>query len=330
MKKVYIIAEAEINHNGEVDIAKKMIEIAKAVGADCIKFQYIIADEIADASSPYYKIFKKVELSQKEISMLKNFAIDSNIDFMITVPGIKSFYLAKEIGITRMKIGSSNITNTLLLREIAGFKNELDIYPSTGMSTISDIENALQTLNYKECDSNFYLFHCTSNYPATYENLNLNAITTLKNLYRNIKIGFSDHTTDSLAAIASAALGASFIEKHFTLDKNMNGPDHSFSQDPDELGKYILEIRNTEISLGSFAKKPSNSELEMINKTRKFLVTAQDIIKGEKLTYKMFDTKRISNPEDAFEANSIYLLTKLISPKDYKAGDLIRLSDLNK
>jgi sialic acid synthase SpsE len=328
MERVYVIAEAEINHNGDIEIAKKMIEAAKECGADCVKFQYIIANEIATPDSSYYELFSKVELSQGQFKELKYLSEEVvGLDFMITVPSIKTFHLARQLGIKKTKIGSSNLTNTLLLRGIAKYKDEHDIYLSTGMANLCDIRLALEALNCEEDDRNFHVFHCSSNYPASYENLNLNAISTLKKVYRNMEIGYSDHTMGSLAAIVSVSLGASLIEKHFTLDKTMDGPDHSFSADPKELRHYILDIRNTEKALGAHEKKPAASELEILKTARRFLVVREHIKKGSQFSPDMLDAKRLGEQEKAVEVRFIDILTNFTAPKDYKPGDIIRWSD---
>jgi len=330
MSRVYIIVDAEINHNGDLDIAKKMIETAKECGADCIKFQYIIANEIAEPSSEYYDLFSKVELTKDQFSELKTYSEDSvGIEFMMTVTSVNTFYMTKEIGIKKIKVSSSNLTNILLLREIGKFKEEFDIYCSTGMATLSDIELALSALNYNENDRNFHLFHCTTNYPADYESLNLNMITTMKSAFRDIAIGYSDHTTDNLAAIACVAMGVELFEKHFTLDNEMTGPDHFFSLDPKGLKQYILDIRDTIKALGKYEKTPAFSELEMINKARRFLVFKNGVNKDERLTAEMFDTKRLGNAESAVDVRYIDLAIKLKAPRDYKAGDVIRWSDFS-
>ena len=330
MSRVYIIAEAEINHNGDLETAKKMIEVAKECGADCVKFQYIIANEIADQSSPYYRLFKKAELSQNQFRELKEFTEKTiGLDFMMTVTSLKTFHLTKELGTKKIKVSSSNLTNVLLLKEIGKYKCQFEIYFSTGMGTLSDIELALKTLRYDNEDKNFNIFHCTSNYPADYDDLNLNMIITMKNAYRDLKVGYSDHTINNVAAIASVAIGAEMLEKHFTLDKKMEGPDHFFSIDPEGLRRYILDVRNTEKSLGKYEKGPASSEIEMIDKTRRFLVFKAGARKGSKLNPEMFDTKRLGNPEKAVEVKYVNIFSNLKAARDYKAGDIIKWSDFN-
>jgi sialic acid synthase SpsE len=330
MGRVYIIAEAEINHNGDLGAAKKMIGAARECGADCVKFQYIIANEIADKSSPYYELFNKVELSQEQFGELKEFAERSiGIDFMMTVTSYKTMCLTRDLGVKKIKVSSSNLTNILLLREVGKYKGDYEIYCSTGMATLADIELALNALNYTENDKNFHLFHCTSNYPADYDGLNLNMIITMKNAFRKIKVGYSDHTINNVAAIASVAIGAEMLEKHFTLDKKMEGPDHFFSIDPEGLRKYILDVRNTEKALGKYEKGPASSEIEMIDKTRRFLVFKTDAGKGSTLNQEMFNTKRLGSPEKAVEVRHVEIISKLKAARDYKAGDIIKWSDFD-
>lgn len=329
--KAYIIAEAEINHNGNINTAIDMIKSAKKCGADCIKFQYIIADELADPSSKFYQLFKECEFSKKDFKKLKSISEDEyNIDFMITVPSVNSFWLSRELNIKKIKIGSSNLTNLILLQEIAKEKDKIEIYLSTGMGDLIEIEQALKNLNYNYGDNKYYMFHCTANYPTEYNNLNLNAIITMKKIYDKIPIGYSDHTTDNIAAIIARSLGATIFEKHFTLDNKMNGPDHFFSTNPENFKNYIDSIRTVEIALGEEQIKPADSEIEMKRKTKRFLVANRDIKKGVKFKNDMFFTKRVGDVESPIAVNEFNIILNLKSPKDYKRGDILQWEDFNK
>lgn len=328
MNKPYIIAEAEINHNGDINIAKEMITVAKECGAHCVKFQFVIADELADKSSEYYELFAKVELSLEEFKILKNYAEkEVGIDFMITATSPKSFEYIKELGATKIKIGSANINNLLLLRAIASCEYHIEIFLSTGMSNLADLENALKNLKYSENAKNFTLFHCTSNYPAQSEDLNLNAIATLKNLYPNCPIGYSDHSEGNLAASLSSALGATLFEKHFTLDNTMEGPDHSFSANPQSLKEYIDTINESFTALGSHMKKPAKTEIQMRKNARRFLIAKEDISEGTQLNESYFSTKRVGNPDAAIRVDEIDTITKFHAKKAYKSGDIFYWSD---
>jgi N,N'-diacetyllegionaminate synthase len=321
MKKPYIIAEAEINHNGSLKIAKKMVKIAKKCGADCIKFQYIIANEIADESSEYYPLFKKVELSQDEFFKLKEFSKKAGIDFMVTAPSVNTLKKLMELKVKKIKIGSSNLTNTILLREIAKHKNKIETYLSTGMGTLGEVETALKELGYSDNrKGNYFIFHCTANYPAEYENLNLRAIKILKEAFSDLEVGYSDHTIGSLAAISAATLGATFFEKHFTLDNKMKGPDHSFSTNPIDFKEYVDSIKNTIIALGRAKKMPAKSEAKGLKRGRRFLVLNKDIKKGEKFKIDYFDTKRLKSSVNKVEVRSIDVILKLNASKDYQKG----------
>lgn len=329
---VYIIAEAEINHNGCFSTAKKMIESAAECGADCIKFQYIIAEEIANKDSDSFLLFKDVELTSDDFFRLKQYAEKKcNIDFMITAPSVKSFDKIINLAIDKIKIGSSNIDNVLLLNHISSYINDIEVFLSSGASTLEEISVALRSLSADKSDKPITLFHCTSKYPAEYCDLNLNSIKTLASAYPNVRLGYSDHTTDSIAAIVSVALGVKVIEKHFTLDKKMKGPDHFFSMDIVEFKKYIKDIRNTEKSLGSDIKKPSSSEKGIVGSIRRYLVFRKKVTKGEKLKNTLFDTKRIDtnlylSPIKAAEIN---IVNKLKSPKNFNIGDVLCWDSFN-
>jgi N,N'-diacetyllegionaminate synthase len=335
MKKVYVIAEAEINHNGDFEIAKKMIESATMCGADCIKFQYIIAEEIAEKNSEYFDLFKKAELTLEEFVLLRQYAENvCNIDFMITAPSQKTYDRLRELNFNKIKIGSSNLTNLLLLNHISLNRispNE-ELFISTGASDLVEIGVALKSLRANELNCNLTVFHCTSLYPAPLNELNLNVIPRLINLYPSVSVGYSDHTKGSVAAIASVTLGASVIEKHFTLDKKMKGPDHFFSSDPVEFKEYIENIRSVEKALGDGVKKPSVSEEKIVNGMRRYLIFNRSIKVGVKLDCSMFDTKRIGGKklqEEAVKASEISIIEKLKSAKKYNKGDALIWSDFS-
>jgi N,N'-diacetyllegionaminate synthase len=337
MSKVYIIAEAEINHNGDFEIAKKMVEASASCGADCIKFQYIIAEEIAAKDSEYFDLFKEAELTLEEFVLLREYAENiCKIDFMITAPSQKTYDRLKESKFNKIKIGSSNLTNSLLLNHIAlNQKNSYheELFISTGASNLTDVSMAIESLGVDENSNNLTLFHCTSLYPAPIGELNLNVISKLVNLYPNIDIGYSDHTEGSMAAMVSVALGAVVIEKHFTLDKKMKGPDHFFSSNPAELREYVNDIRNVEQSLGNGIKTPSMSEKNIVDNMRRYLVLNQSVDAGVKLHYEMFDTKRIGDKklkEVAVKASNIDIVEKLKSAKNYNKGDILAWSDFDK
>ena len=333
MKKVYVIAEAEINHNGDFEVAKKMIKSASECGADCVKFQYIVAEEIAEKDSEYFKLFKNAELTLEEFVLLKEYAENTcSIDFMITAPSRRTYDRLKQFGFNKIKIGSSNLSNSLLFRHIASNRSDdsEELFISTGTGTLLEISAAIESLRVDESDNNLTIFHCTSVYPAPVDELNLSVISKLVNLYPGINIGYSDHTLGSMAAIVAVSLGASVVEKHFTLDKAMDGPDHSFSSDPEEFNRYIKDIRDVERSWGDGVKKPSKSEKKIVNNIRRYLVFNQCVDTGSELNYKMFDTRRIGN--DSFgkapvRASDIEIINKLKSRKQYNSGDILSWND---
>lgn len=322
----YIIAEAEINHNGKLDIAKRMVESAGENGADCVKFQYIIAEEIADPSSPFYSLFQKVEFDSAQFAELMAAAESAGIDFMMTVPSVKTMRLTAELGIDKIKIGSSNLTNTILLREVAKHKTGRIIHLSTGMGTCGDIESALADLDYQAGDD-IRLFHCTANYPVEPDNMNLRAIATMKTAFPALPVGYSDHSEGNEAAVAALALGARFFEKHFTLDKTMEGPDHGFSTDPARFADYVRAIRRAESALGSPEKKPAASEQTMLRNARRFLIANQSIAAGAPLTADLFDTKRVGDAKLPIPVKDIAIIEKLTAPRAYQPGEVIEWTD---
>lgn len=324
--KTYLIAEAEINHNGDFATARRMITAAKEGGADCVKFQYIIADEIAVPGTPFHDLFRKMEFTQEQVGALRDFAErEVGIDFLITVPSVLTVRKCRELGIRRLKIGSSNLTNLLLIREIATLGEDAEVYLSSGMGTVGDIETALVNLGPagKECR----LFHCTVSYPAPPESLNLRAIPLMRTVFPGHRVGLSDHSLGSSAAVAAVALGADLIEKHFTLDKAQEGPDHHFSADPAEFAALAKAVRETEAALGHGRKEPTPGEMEMRAKTRRFLVFNRAVAKGTKLDPEMFATKRVAGEGQPVAVTDVDAVCRLNAPRDYAPGEALDWSD---
>lgn len=324
--KTYLIAEAEINHNGDFATAKRMIEAAKKCGADCVKFQYIIADEIAVSGTPFHELFQKMEFTQEQVGKLRDHAEQQvGIDFMITVPSGLTVRKCHELGIKRLKLGSSNLTNLLLLREIAKLGEEVEIYLSTGMGTAGDIERALSELG--PAGQQCRLFHCTVSYPAPPESLNLRAIPLMQALFPGHPVGLSDHSLGVTAAVAAVALGAELIEKHFTLDQNQAGPDHHFSADPAEFTALVKAVREAEAMLGHGRKEPTSGELEMRVKTRRFLVFNRNVPRSTRLNAEMFATKRVTGDGSPVAVTEVDAVCRLAAPRDYRAGEALDWSD---
>lgn len=293
-KQCYIIAEAGINHNGNLDIAYQLIDKAIEANVDAIKFQTFNIEKLVCTSNSLGKkqadFLKDICLKHKDFIELKKYCDDKKIDFISTPFDDESaLFLLEELKIDKIKIGSGDFTNLLLLEKIIE-KNPKEIILSTGMSSSIEVDivyNFICNMNY----NNFSFLHCTTNYPLENKNANLNVITTYKNKY-SIPIGYSDHTTNTLTASIAVSLGAEIIEKHFTLDKNMEGPDHKASLEPDELKEMVNNINITIKLLGNKNKKVLDSECENVIKAKKSIVSNCFIPKNTKITKNMITCKR--------------------------------------
>jgi len=323
----YIIAEAGVNHNGDIGLAKRLIEVAADSGADAVKFQTFKADllvsrqaqkadyqqKTTDCAESQYEMIRKLELDTNAHEVLIAHCKKSGIEFLSTPFDHESVeLLANHFDLPLVKIPSGEITNAPLLFKIAQTGKPVII--STGMSTMGDIEDALGVLalgylngnnpSIKTFRSAYYsdrgqavlkdkvsLLHCTTEYPALFEEVNLKAMDTMRNAF-GLPVGFSDHTSGIAAAIAAVARGAEIIEKHFTMDKNLPGPDHKASLEPAELKYMIASIRNIEKALGNGIKIPAPSELKNIAVARKSLVAACRIDKDEALSIDNLAAKR--------------------------------------
>ncbi len=295
----FIIAEAGVNHNGSVELAKKLIDVAKNCGCDAVKFQTFIAKNVVSkfAKKAQYQIentnndesqlemIKKLELSFTDFLELKNYCDIQKIIFMSTPFDLESIDFLASLKMTIFKIPSGEITNLPYLRKINSLKTKVIL--STGMANLEEIANALKIL--QDCEVS--ILHANTQYPTPMEDVNLNAMLTIKNKF-NVEIGYSDHTQGIEIAIASVAIGAKIIEKHFTLDKKMAGPDHIASLEPDELKAMVNSIRNIEKAFGDGIKRPSKSEINNIEIARKSIVAKIKINKGEVFSEKNITTKR--------------------------------------
>ena len=304
MSKVLIIAEAGVNHNGDINIAKKLVKEAKVAGADIVKFQTFIPSKLASkhAKMAEYQIkntgiietqeemLSKLTLKQENYVELADYCKELGIEFLSTPFEIDSLHFLNDLQ-RIWKIPSGEITNYPFLVEIA--KTGKEVILSTGMSSIDEVDAAIETLRSNE-SGKITLLHCTTNYPTPMNDVNLRAMLTLKKHF-DCDVGYSDHTRGIEVPIAAVALGASVIEKHFTLDRNMEGPDHKASLEPDELKAMVGSIRNIELALGDGVKEPAESELVNINIARKSIVAARSIAKGELLTEDNLTTKRPGN-----------------------------------
>lgn len=331
MNKVLVIAEAGVNHNGSIEIAKSLICAAKEAGADVVKFQTAklgsLVSKVAKMAE-YQKENIGKEESQKDMLSklllpfnafveLSNYCKEVGIQFLSTPFDIESIHFLKEL-VMFWKVPSGEITNYPYLVEIA--KTGLPVILSTGMSEIAEIDAAMKVLRDNGC-TEITLLHCNTQYPTPYEDVNLLAMDTLKKRY-GVPVGYSDHTSGIEVPIAAVALGAKVIEKHFTLDKMMEGPDHKASLEPYELKAMITSIRNIEKALGSTEKKVSESEIPNKAVARKSIVAKCDIIKGEILTEDNITTKRPGNGISPMRWNEV-LGTKAV--RDFEEDELIEL-----
>lgn len=302
MKKTFIIAEAGDNHNGDINLAYKLIDKAAEAGADCVKFQTFITEEIISKNArmaeyqkkntgqdeSQFEMVKKLELSFSDFEKLKEYCDCKKIMFLSTPFDLKSVDFLESIGVNVWKIPSGEITNLPYLIKIA--KTNKDIILSTGMATIEEIEQTVSVLKENGA-GNITLLHCTTEYPAPVNEVNLFAMKTMRK-YFNLDVGYSDHTQGIAIPTAAVALGATVIEKHFTLDKNMDGPDHKASLEPHELKDMVDAIRQVEKALGNGEKKPSPSEIKNIAIARKSIVARCDIKKGDTFSEENLAIKR--------------------------------------
>lgn len=302
---VYIIAEAGVNHNGSIEIAKKLVDSAKDAGADCIKFQTFVAKNIAsknaskaeyqkqqtDSNESQLEMLKKLELSFNEFIELNNYCKSKEIEFLSTGFDFDSIDFLNSLGMKTWKIPSGDITNLPYLIKIA--KLNKSVILSTGMSTMEDIGSALHVLKENGAGE-ITVLHCTTEYPTPFEDVNLTAMKTIRREF-GIPIGYSDHTRGIEIPIAAVAMGATVIEKHFTLDRCMEGPDHKASLEPNELKAMVSAIRNVEKARGTGDKKPVLSERKNMMIARKSIIANQTIKKGEILTEENLTVKRPGN-----------------------------------
>ena len=329
---VFIIAEAGVNHNGSIKLAKKLIDVAVESGADAVKFQTFKTENLVsktakkadyqkkttDALESQFDMIKKLELDVNTHKELLVYCQEKGIMFLSTPFDHDSINLLSDLGLQIFKIPSGEITNLPYLRHIGSLGKKVVL--STGMSTLQEVENALTVLIGAGTEKeNITTLHANTMYPTPMEDVNLNAMLTIQKEL-DIAVGYSDHTIGIEVDIAAVAMGASIIEKHFTLDRAMNGPDHKTSLEPKELKAMVLAIRNIEIALGSDKKKPSESERVNINVVRKSIVANQDIKKGDLLTEKNITVKRPGNGINPMKWDEVI---GSIAQKNYNADELI-------
>lgn len=312
---VFIIAEAGVNHNGSFELAKKLIDKAVWAGADCVKFQTFKSEncisvyaekanyqkKTTDANESQLDMVRKLELSYNQFRELRNYCNQKGIMFLSTPFDLESIDFLAELGVKTWKIPSGEITNYPFLRAIG--KKKESVIMSTGMCTMEDVHAAVKVLkDFGTTD--ITLLHCTTEYPAPYDSVNLKAMLTLQKEF-GCKVGYSDHTNGIEIPVAAVAMGAAVIEKHFTLDKNMEGPDHKASLEPDELKQMVQSIRNVESALGNGVKQPSDAEKKNIAIARKSIVAKCEIKKGDIFTEENITAKRPGNGISPMQWNEI-------------------------
>lgn len=332
MSRIYIIAEAGVNHNGSLEIAKKLVDAAGKAGADAIKFQTFKAENIVtknasraeyqvkntgeDASQ--YSMLKKLELSYDDFRELKAYCDASGIEFLSTPFDVESIDFLQELGIRFLKIPSGEITNFPYLRKIG--QTGMPVIMSTGMSTLEEVGDAIGVL--REYGSNeISLLHCTTEYPAPLGSVNLKAMQTMAEAF-NLPVGYSDHTSGIAVSVAAVAMGAVIIEKHFTLDRNMEGPDHKASLEPDELKAMVQSIRDVEMAMGTGEKGLSYSELKNVSVVRKSIVAKRAIRKGMLFSEDNLSVKRPGTGVNPMQWNKVI---GLCAKRDYEEDEMIEL-----
>jgi N-acetylneuraminate synthase len=292
--KTMIIAEVGVNHNGSIELAKKLIDVAAEAGVDYVKFQtfkteklvsikaqkasYQIRNMRSHKNSAQFKMLKKLELSEKDFNFLKGYCQKKGVKFLSTGFDLDSLDILSKLDIDFFKIPSGEVTNLPYLKKIASFKKPIVL--STGMCTMSDIEKAISVLTRNGIKrQSITVLHCNTEYPTPYRDVNLKAMLSIQNAFQ-VKVGYSDHTEGTVIPIAAVAAGAVLIEKHFTLDKSMEGPDHKASLEPEELKTMVAAIRIIDHAMGNGIKEPSASEIKNIPIARKSIHLAKDMKKG--------------------------------------------------
>lgn len=358
-KQVFIIAEAGVNHNGNPDLAFKLVDVAVESGADAVKFQTFktenIVTEVAskamyqqhhtDATESQFAMLKRLELTYETHRELFDYCLKRGITFLSTAFDFQSLdFLVNDIGLTTLKVPSGEITNAPLL--LAHAQTGCDLIMSTGMSTLQEVQDALGVIAFgllygadasmlpsRQAFKEAYLseqaqillkqkvtlLHCTSEYPAPPQDINLNAMLSLKDEF-GLQIGYSDHSEGIVVSAVASALGASLIEKHFTLDKTLPGPDHKASLSPEELKNMVEAVRISEQIMGDGIKSPMASELEVLNVARKSLVAAVDIEEGEKFTKENLQIKR---PGTGISPMEYWDILDTFSQKKYNSDEVI-------
>lgn len=329
---VFIIAEAGVNHNGSLQMAKQLVDAAVAAGADAVKFQTFKAANLVTKTAKQadyqttntgkresqFAMLKRLELSEADHQELVAHCHKNQIEFMSTPFDLQSIQFLNGLGVERFKIPSGEITNYPYVKMVGSYNKRIVL--STGMAVLAEIEAALDLLMASGTDKNkITILHATTDYPTPMQDVNLNAMQTIAQAFK-VKVGYSDHTPGIEVPTAAVALGATVIEKHFTLDKNLSGPDHKASLEPDELKAMVKAIRNIEVALGDGIKRPSASEQKNKQVARKSLVALTHIKKGETFSEQNLTVKRPGLGVSPMRWNDVIGQT---AQKDYAEDELI-------
>lgn len=331
-EKCLIIAEAGVNHNGDINLAYKLCDAAKKAGADVVKFQTwkteaIITQNVEQAEyqqtntgvkESQFDMLKKLELSQNEFRKIKEYCDSIGIIFASTADDPESLDFLVDLGIPFIKIGSGEIGNISYLRYMGSKK--APVIMSTGMSSLADIDISLQALHDGGA-TDITLLHCTTSYPCAFENVNLNAMNTIREAFK-LPVGYSDHTLGNTVAIAAVAMGARVIEKHFTLDKKMEGPDHKASSTPEEFASLVKEIRNIEMAMGDGKKIATKEEKDISKVVLKRIVAKHRISLGQIISESDICVKR---SDSGLLCNKWDIVIGTKAKRDYVTDDGIEL-----
>ncbi len=304
-ERVFIIAEAGVNHNGSVEMALKLVDKAKEIGADCVKFQTFQAEKIVTQSSPkaqyqlkvtdpgesQFKMLKALELKKEDFRTIKQHCEKTGIQFLSTPYNHEDADLLNDLGVTAFKIASGQLVELNFLKYVASFKKQMII--STGMANIAEVYEAVEAIK-STGNNDVIVLQCNTDYPSKIEDSNILAMNTMRDVL-GVRVGYSDHVPNNYACYAAVALGATVIEKHFTLDKNLAGPDHSCSLESNEFKELIDGVRNIEKCLGTGIKTPSESEKKNIYGMRRSMVAKTSLTKGTILTEEHIGFKRPAN-----------------------------------
>tara|TARA_R110002073_G_scaffold74100_2_gene181046 strand:+ start:35821 stop:36951 length:1131 start_codon:yes stop_codon:yes gene_type:complete len=357
---ICVIAEAGVNHNGDLDLARQLVDAAAEAGADVVKFQTFRADALVTKTAPkaayqarntsetetQHQMLTRLELSMEAHRALLQYCNDRGIAFLSSPFDIGSLhFLTQELGLTTIKLGSGELTNAPLLIEAA--RSGCSLILSTGMSTLGDVEQALGVLAFamdptaKDPGSEAFLqatqntsawqamrkrvtlLHCTTQYPAPISSTNLRAMVTIRDAF-GLQVGYSDHTEGISMSVAAAAMGATVIEKHITLDKTLPGPDHRASADPGEFRSLVAGVREVELGLGSGIKQPAEAEMANRSVARKSLRAAREISAGATLNA---DDIIVARPGDGISPMRYWSALGTISKRDYQPGDPLELPE---